>query len=78
MREPRSSCPMARARWIASAVPSMSKGFTDRASRIVSEAPASCDRIRTPGSPTWQATHSLATRFMPSRRGVTRATSASR
>ena len=33
--------------------------------------------MRTPGSLTLQATNSLATRFIPSLRGVTRATSAS-
>ncbi len=63
---------------MASAVASTSLGLTSSASRMVSAAPAILESTSTPGSSTWQATYSFATRFMPSRSGVTSATSASR
>jgi hypothetical protein len=49
-----------------------------RRSRLRRAVTRSFESKRTPGSPTWQATNSLATRFIPSRKGVTSATSASR
>ena len=46
---------------------------------MVSAAPARRERIEHARLVrTWHATYSLATRFIPSRKGVTRATSASR
>ena len=78
MRELRSARSISSASWSAWATSSMLYGFTRSASVIVSAAPASRERISTPGSPTWLTTYSLATRFMPSRSGVTSAISASR
>ena len=64
---------------IASAISSGSYGLTISASVSSSAAPAKRDRISTPGSSgSWAATYSLATRFMPSRSGVTRPTRATR
>ncbi|MNC37263.1 hypothetical protein D3C75_858190 [compost metagenome] len=75
----RSFSGMVRAVLIASDNSSRLKGLTSRASPICSAAPAKRDRISTPGSSGfWAATYSLATRFMPSRRGVTRPTLAAR
>src|SRR5712671_4994484 len=59
---------------MASAMPSMSNGLTITASPSSRAAPAKQDSTRTPGSPAGcDATYSLATRFMPSRNGVTSA-----
>jgi hypothetical protein len=71
----RSGFSMARARFSASAISSGLLGLTIRALDICRAAPAKRDRISTPGSSgSWAATYSLATRFMPSRSGVTRPT----
>ena len=78
MRERRSGSSMVSARCNASAVASTLYGLTRNASRMVSLAPANRESTSTPGSPIWQATYSLATRFIPSRSGVTSATCASR
>lgn len=70
---------MESARFSASAISSGLLGFTSRASLSCWAAPANRDRISTPGfSGAWAATNSLATKFMPSRKGVTRATLAVR
>ena len=58
--------------------PSMSWGFTRYAWRSSLAAPVNSLSTRAPVSPSRQATYSLATRFMPSRRGVTTMTSAAR
>ena len=62
---------------MASAVPLTSYGLTISASVIVSAAPQNLDSTRTPGLSSRLATYSLATRFMPSLKGVTRQMSAS-
>ena len=52
-------------------------GIHDQRVRQYSAAPAKRERTRTPGSSgRWDARYSMATRFMPSRRGVTRPTCA--
>src|SRR5215472_5684682 len=57
---------------MASEISSASNGLTMSASVSSSAAPAKRDRISTPGSlGSCAATYSLATRFMPSRSGVT-------
>src|SRR5437763_620949 len=56
-----------------------SYGFTSSAAVNSAAAPAKRDRMRTPGSSgSWAAMYSLATRFMPSRKGVTSAARAER
>ena len=56
-----------------------SLGLTSNAPASSSAAPASVDSTSTPGSSgSWAATYSLATRFMPSRIGVTTPTPAQR
>src|SRR5205814_627559 len=67
---------VSRARCRASATSSTSNGFTSSASWSSSAAPAISESTRTPSSSSCAATYSLATRFMPSRSGVTSATSA--
>ena len=78
MRASRSSAGSESARCSASATPSTLYGLTRSASSIVSAAPAMRESTSTPGSATWHATNSFATRFIPSRSGVTSATAASR
>ena len=56
--------------------PSVSYGLTSRPARSSLAAPVNSDSNSTPPPSTRQATYSLATRFMPSRRGVTVMTSA--
>ena len=64
---------------MASATPSRSYGLTSSAPCISSAAPANSDSTSTPGfSGSCAATYSLATRFMPSRSGVTSPTEAAR
>ena len=76
-RRTRSGRSMAMARLSASATSSGLLGLTSSASPICRAAPANRDRISTPGSSGfWAATNSLATRFMPSRSGVTSPTRA--
>src|SRR5713101_9408524 len=71
-RSMRSPSGMARASCMASAMPSMSIGLTSNASLSSRAAPAKEDSTSTPGSSgSCAATYSLATRFMPSRHGVT-------
>ena len=55
----------------------ISYGLTDKASCMVSPAPAKGDKIKTPGHFVRQATNSFATKFIPSLIGVTKATSES-
>ena len=75
----RSSSGMVRARCIASAHWSISNGLTISALGNCAAAPAKRDRISTPVSSGFcAATYSLATRFMPSRNGVTSPTRATR
>ena len=57
---------------------SMSYGFTCTASPISTAAPANSLRTSTPPSSVRHVTNSLATRFIPSRNGVTSITSAAR
>src|SRR5207244_3041400 len=76
MRRARSSGGIETAISIRRRSASGSYGLTRTASRRSLAAPANSERTRTPGVPTRQATYSLATRFMPSRSGVTSATSA--
>ena len=62
---------------MASAMASGSNGLTISASVSSWAAPANFDSTSTPGSSSdWAATNSLATRFMPSRNGVTTPTRA--
>jgi hypothetical protein len=73
-RRLRSSMSMFSARVRASEISSGLLGLMISASFICRAAPAKRDRISTPGSSgVCEATYSLATRFMPSRSGVTRA-----
>ncbi len=69
---------MRSAREIALATPPMSYGFTVSASGSSSAAPASSLSTSTPRSSVREATYSFATRFIPSRSGVTSITSAAR
>ena len=66
------------ARAIVSAIASMSYGLTISASPSSSAAPANSLSTSTPSSSSRDATNSFATRFMPSRSGVTSITSAAR
>ena len=61
---------------MASFRPSRSCGFTRIAPRSSSAAPANSLSTSVPFPSTRQATYSLATRFIPSRNGVTSMTSA--
>jgi hypothetical protein len=63
---------------IAWAMPSTSNGLTCSASGISSAAPANSLRTSTPSPSVRAAANSLATRFMPSRVGVTSMTEAAR
>ena len=65
------------ARSMLVAISLMSVGFTSRASFNSLAAPASSLKINTPVREIELATNSFATRFIPSRSGVIRATSAS-
>ena len=58
--------------------PSMSCGLTRYACRSSLAAPVNSLSTRAPVSPSRHATYSLATRFIPSRSGVTTITSAAR
>ena len=70
---------MDSARCRASAISSGLLGLTIRALFSWLAAPAKRESTSTPGSAgSWAATNSLATRFMPSRSGVTNATLAAR
>src|ERR1700730_11584752 len=78
-RSTRSPSGMARASCMASAMPSMSIGLTSKASVSSRAAPAKDESTRAPGFfGSCAATYSLATRFMPSRIGVTKPTRAAR
>src|SRR5690606_11496948 len=71
-RRRRSARDIPSARRIASAISSALCGLISSASVICSAAPAKRERISTPGSSgSCAATYSLATRFIPSRSGVT-------
>src|SRR5690349_6711411 len=59
-------------------MPLMSYGLTWYACFSSAAAPANSLKTSAPRSSYWQATNSLATRFMPSRSGVTTMTSAAR
>ena len=78
MRSRRSSRPMRIAISIASAVSLTSNGLISTASASSRDAPAKVLRISTPSSSSRDATNSLATRFMPSCRLLTRQKSAAR
>jgi V8-like Glu-specific endopeptidase len=71
-RSRRSSSGMRSARSRSSAMPSMCQGLVRTASASSTAAPAKRERTSTPGfAGSCAATYSLATRFMPSRSGVT-------
>ena len=77
-RSRRSSRGMARPRSSAAAIPTSSYGLTSNAASNSLAAPANCDSTSTPGSSgSCAATYSFATRFIPSRNGVTSPTCAS-
>ena len=59
-------------------MPSTSYGFTSSASGSSQAAPANSLSTSTPSPSVREATNSLATRFIPSRSGVTSITSAAR
>ena len=61
---------------IACTICSVSFGLMSNASVISTAAPAISLKINTPGFPHLEATYSFATKFIPSRRGVTNAISA--
>jgi hypothetical protein len=69
---------MPAARTMASFRPSMSCGLTSNAPVSSSAAPVNSLSTSAPVSSLRQATNSLATRFIPSRSGVTSITSADR
>ena len=78
MRSRRSSSSSRKARSITSAVRSSSMGLTRKASPISAAAPANSLSTSTPLPSGLQAQYSFATRFMPSRSGVTQPISADR
>ena len=67
---------MANASTMAAFTPSMSCGLTSSASFSSAAAPVNSESTSTPPRSGRLATYSLATRFMPSRSGVTSMTSA--
>ena len=76
MRAVRSAWPIAMACAMLSAIPFSSYGLMMTASPSSSAAPANSLRSSTPSSSAREAMYSLATRFMPSRSGVTSIASA--
>ena len=66
------------ARTMVSFMPAISCGLTRKAPASSSAAPVNSLSTRVPRSSYRQATYSLATRFIPSRSGVTNMTSAAR
>jgi hypothetical protein len=78
MRRRCSAAGMSSARRIAVAIDSVSYALTVSASCSSSTAPANSLSTRTPPPSTRDAANSFATRFMPSRSGVTTMTSAAR
>ena len=58
--------------------PSRSYGFTWNAWRSSFAAPVNSESTSAPRRSAWQATYSFATRFIPSRNGVTSMTSAAK